>query len=118
MVPKAEGQIAADAGTALQPPKGTPVRQLPLAGMAFSDDPATREEFQKLLTEVQRIGEALRDARDTEGIISFRKALEKLGIAVPEGMTEAEAAAEFLRQTDKISGTLAQLRSALEKGPG
>jgi hypothetical protein len=121
----ATSQPVTGAGFAQKSVDATPIRELPLVGMAFSDDPSVREEFEKLVKELERISRALTETRDKERaiirsrrgqVINFKTTLENLGIQVPEGMTEAAAAAEFLRHMEKMSGSLAQLRTALEKG--
>ena len=96
---------------------GSPVRDLPLVGMAFSDDPAERAQFRKQLEEMLKVDNAIREAKDADRNLSFKKLLENLGVAVPAEMSEAEAAAEFLRHIEAARSILAQLRSALEAGP-
>jgi hypothetical protein len=86
---------------------------LPLVSMAFSDDPAVRGEFAKLLADLDKI---ICARAPSWTVINFKLTLKGLGISVPDSMTEAEAAAAFLREMEPLSDTLAQLRSALEKG--
>jgi hypothetical protein len=97
--------------------KGIPLQDLPLIGKLFSDDLAAQAEVAAMLAELGRISSPTRGAADIDGVMSFRRILGYLGIAVPEEMTEAQAAAEFLRHAEAAIGTLAKLRVAADKAP-
>jgi hypothetical protein len=85
--------------------------------MAFSDNAAERARFGKQFEEVLKVDNAIRESKDADRNLSFKKLLENLGVAVPAEMSEAEAAAEFLRHIEAARNTLAQLNSTLEVGP-
>jgi hypothetical protein len=100
--------------------RGIPMAELPLVGVYAGDDLAARKELEKQLEEIRNLMRSLAgnsgiDCR-VDGVLSFRAALAKMGMAVPETMTEAEAAAEFLKWAERFSDVLEQWREAVGKG--
>lgn len=96
---------------------GTPVSELPLIGVYGGGDTAAQMELKKQLDELGRFLENARSANRVEGLLSFRAVLVKMGMEVPDAMTEAEAAAEFLNRAERFSALLSQWRDAVGKGP-
>ena len=94
--------------------RGIPMAELPLIGIYTGDDLAAQKVLEKQLDEIS-------SWRNTgcmvDGVLSFRAVLSKMGMAVPDTMTEAEAAAEFLKWTERFSAIFAQWREAVSKGP-
>ncbi len=101
--------------------RGIPIAELPLVGVYAGDDMAARKELEKQLEEIRKLMTSLAGSSGSDcqvdGVLSFRAALAKMGVAVSDIMTEAEAAAEFLKQTERFSAILAQWREAVGKGP-
>lgn len=113
-------------------PVSPPVVPVPAAkshGMALGSVPhfgaiLTRDNeswlgFVKVLRDMDqftRVGLFYSRARQGE-VMDFRGILPAWGIAVPETMTEAEAAMIVLKQAEKFSNLLAQWREAVSKGP-
>ena len=96
--------------------RGTPVAELPLVGVYAGDDLTAQKGLGKQLEEIRRLMKDSVSACRVDGVLSFRAVLAKMGMAVPEGMTEAEAATEFLKQTERFSDMLARWREAVGKG--
>jgi hypothetical protein len=117
---KASPRKGSDASAQPEPPasRGTPLVELPVVGAYLGGD---SQEKRDLLTKLNEMREFLKhpilSESRTDGMLSFRTLLAKMGSEVPEGMTEAEAAAEFLKQADRFSGLLTQWRAAVEAGP-
>lgn len=101
--------------------RGIPLAELPLIGVYAGNDLAAQKELEKQLEEIRNLMRSLAGTSGTDcrvdGVLGFRAVLAKMGVAVPESMTEAEAAAEFLRQAQRFSSMLAQWREAIDKGP-
>ncbi|MES2438210.1 MAG: hypothetical protein V4584_04050 [Verrucomicrobiota bacterium] len=96
--------------------RGTPLAELPLIGIHAGDDAAARQELGKQMEEIRELMRSSYGCR-VNGVLGFRAMLARMGMAVPETMTEAEAAAEFLRRMERFSTTLAQWQEAIGKGP-
>ena len=101
--------------------RGIPSANLPLVGVYTGDDPEARKALEKQLEEISNLLRSLAgtsgiDCR-VDGVLSFRSVLARMGVAVPETMTEADAAAEFLKHAQRYSALLAQWREAVGKGP-
>ena len=94
-----------------------------LASVPFFGEVLTGDEkgWKDLSKKIDEMNDFLRHKRTlpekVDGVWSFRAILQNMGTNVPETMTEAEAAAEYLRQADRFSGLLAQWREAVLKGP-
>ncbi len=97
--------------------RGIQVEELRLVGVYIGKDLAAREELEKQVEEIRKFWMNLRFGCRVDGLLSFRAVLAKMGLTVTETMTEAEAAAEFLKQTERFSSVLAQWREAVGKGP-
>lgn len=97
---------------------GIPLASMPHFGDVLVGDKAKWEEFSKKLEEIRAFLPYERTHREfVDGAWGFRAVLQNMGIDVPETMTEAEAAAEYLKQADRFSTLLAQWREAVAKGP-
>jgi hypothetical protein len=98
--------------------RGTPVAEVPLVSVMLGGDTPARKALQEALTEMEEFlkNAMLRESR-IDGVLSFRALLTKMGVIVPESMTEGEAAAAFLKHAERFSGLLAQWREAVGKGP-
>lgn len=100
---------------------GIPFTELPLIGVYAGDDLAAQKELEKQLEEIRTLMRGLAGISGTDcrvdGVLGFRAVLAKMGMAVPDTMTEADAAAEFLKQTERFADMLAQWREAIGKGP-
>ena len=90
-----------------------PVADLPLVGIYVGDDQQQKKELEIQLKEIS----SLVPGGGVKGVLSFRTLLAGMGMAVPDPMTETEAAAEFLRRTERFSALLAQWREAVGIGP-
>lgn len=98
--------------------RGIPVAELPLVGIYFGNDPAARAVLEKQLGEIVVLTANSQNSDClVNGVLSFRAVLARMGVTVPESMTETEAAAEFLKQTQRFSLILAEWREAVAKGP-
>ncbi|MES2923765.1 MAG: hypothetical protein V4819_19585 [Verrucomicrobiota bacterium] len=99
-------------------PRGMPLASVPHFGGVLVGDNEAWKEFSKKLDEITAFLRYKRTHREkVDGVWSFRAVLQNIGIEVPETMTEAEAAGEYLKQADRFSGLLAQWREAVAKGP-
>lgn len=97
---------------------GTPLASLPFFGTVLTGDEETWRNFRKILEEINRFrGNRYDRPEIVNGVRSFRAVLQNMGINVPDAMTEAEAAAEFLKQADHFSEWFAQWRESVAKGP-
>lgn len=101
--------------------RGIPSANLPLVGVYTVGDPEARKALEKQLEEISNLMGSLAGTSGincrVDGVLSFRSVLAKMGVAVPETMTEADAAAEFLKHAQRYSALLAQWREAVGKGP-
>lgn len=99
-------------------PRGLPLASVPHFGGLLVGDKEGWKEFSKKLEEMAAFLRYKRTHPErVDGAWSFRAILKNMGIAVPETMTESEAAAEYLKQADRFSSLLAQWREAVAKGP-
>jgi hypothetical protein len=98
--------------------RGTPLAEVPLVSVMLGGDTPERKALQEALTEMEEFlkNEMLRESR-IDGVLSFRALLTKMGVIVPESMTEDEAAAAFLKHAERFSDLLALWREAVGKGP-
>lgn len=96
-----------------------PAAKLPLIGVYVGDDSEAREKLEKQIDEVFNLMRSLEGASGidckVDGVLSFRAVLAKMGVPVPETMTDADAAAEFLRLSQRYSALLSQWREAVGK---
>ncbi len=90
--------------------KGTPVDELDLPGVT----PETGDEAKKLATELRPF---LPDFPEPGKLLNFGQLLKSKGIPFPENGTEAEAAAEYLRQLAKFDPLFEKLHAALDRRP-
>ena len=99
-------------------PRGKPVAEFSLL-QAFMDpeSPAGKELQEELSGMSALFSGGLINKSRVDGVVSFRTLLGKMGVEVPESMTEAQAAAEFLKRADKFSGLLARWKDAVADGP-
>ncbi|MES2923766.1 MAG: hypothetical protein V4819_19590 [Verrucomicrobiota bacterium] len=95
-----------------------PLAEFPLLQAFLDEESPAGKELQQQLSEMTALfsGGMINKSR-VDGVVSFRTLLGKMGMEVPESMTEAEAAAEFLKRADKFSGLLARWRDAVAEGP-
>lgn len=117
-MPKASDieQLAPPAeGASEQSSHGTPVAEVPFFKDLLLDENEGRD-LHAVLEELAQWRIHMGASRDG-GTLSFRTLLKLLGGKVPDTMSEAEAAAEFLKLADRFSGMLAGWREALEMGP-
>jgi hypothetical protein len=96
--------------------RSVPASDLPLIGGILAGDSVALAELEKLQAEIRELMNAIRASR-VDGLVSFRTLLAAMGHDVPDAMTEAEAAAEFLRHAERFAGPLAEWRQALDRGP-
>lgn len=98
---------------------GLPLSSVPYFGGALVGDEKKWTEFEKtFLAEIGKFSHYKRTHRErVGGVLSFRAVLMNLGVDVPETMTEAEAAAEYLKKVDRFSDLLGQWKEAVAKGP-
>ncbi|MES2438209.1 MAG: hypothetical protein V4584_04045 [Verrucomicrobiota bacterium] len=97
---------------------GIPLASIPHFGEVLVSDKARWEEFSKKLEEIRDFLRYKRTHPESvDGVLSFRAMLLNKGIDVPDTMTEADAAAEYLKLADGFSTLLAQWREAVAKGP-
>jgi hypothetical protein len=97
---------------------GMPLSSLPYFGEVLTGDEEGWAEFKNTLQEIHDFLNYRGIHRERiDGVLSFRAVLQNKGVNVPDTMTEAEAAAEFLKQTDRFSSLLAQWREVVGKGP-
>jgi hypothetical protein len=113
---QAEPQIAT-AGQ--ETPQGMSLSAVPHFGRALTGDEQAWKEFLHDLGVDQFLssGNNRNNPIYVNGVVSFRAMLQNMGGEVPETMTEAEAAAEFLKRADRFSGLLARWSEAVAKGP-
>lgn len=98
--------------------RGIPLASVPHFGAVLVGDKEGWMEFVKKLDEIRAFLRYERTHPEkVDGVWSFRAVLQNMGIEVPETMTEAEAAAEYLKQADRFSALLVQWREAVAKGP-
>lgn len=98
--------------------RGIPLAEVPLVGVYAVDDEAAKKELEKQLEEIRNLlAYSQHNECWVDGVLSFRAVLAKMGMAVPDTMTEADAAAEFLKRTERFSPMLAQWRQAVGNGP-
>jgi len=95
---------------------GTPAAEVPLLGSILAGNEQAIRDLDNQLKELRSLSNDAAQCR-ADGKISFRLLLAKLGATVPDEMTEAEAAAEFLRRADKFAGLVTEWKEALEKFP-
>lgn len=102
-----------------QSARGLPLSSLPYFGGVLAGDEKKWTEFEKtFLAEISKLSHYKRTHRErVGGVLSFRAVLMNLGVDVPETMTEAEAAAEYLKKVDRFSDLLGQWKEAVAKGP-
>ena len=82
---------------------GIPLAGLPLIGVYAGDDPAAQKELEKQLEEISSLlAYSQHNECWVDGVVIFRAMLAKSGMTVPETMTEADAAAEILKQTAAV----------------
>ncbi len=91
-----------------------PMEELELVGGAFSKDEAKREEFRRRMEELEQF--RIINVWSRPEAIDFVDVLRRLGVDVPDGMTNEQAAAEFLRRAAGVKETLEMLRRDLERG--
>ncbi|MES2923764.1 MAG: hypothetical protein V4819_19580 [Verrucomicrobiota bacterium] len=98
-------------------PRGMPLASVPHFGGVLVGDKEAWKEFSKKLEEITAFLRYKRTHPEiVDGVWSFRAILQNMGVEVPETMTEAQAAAEYLKQADRFSTLLAQWREAVAKG--
>jgi hypothetical protein len=101
--------------------QGLSLSALPYFGPALAGTEEEWQTFRKAIDEITDFFDQGHDSHNPafgpNGVTSFRALVQNMGGEVPETMTEAEAAAEFLRQADRFSGLLARWREAIAKGP-
>ncbi len=117
-LPPGFSQPAGENAPSPQPtaPRGKPVAEIPLLQAYLDSESPAGKELEKQFDEMSAFLAGVSKSR-VDGVVSFRALLGKMGIDVPESMTEAEAAAEFLKQADKFSGLLARWKEAVAEGP-
>ncbi len=116
-VPRHPAAPAAAAVPAAKIP-GIPLASIPHFGAVLVGDKEAWKEFSKKLDEISAFLRYKRTHPEfVDGAWSFRAILQNKGIEVPESMTEAEAAMEYLKLADRFSDLLAQWREAVAKGP-
>ncbi len=115
-LPKSARTADGASGAAQNEPVATPAAELPLIGGYFSGDEEKRAACEARTRELSEFVQCLRDAR-VGGQISFLAVLRALGETVPDGMTEAEAAALFVKKAGKFDALLAEWRQALAQRP-
>ncbi len=96
--------------------RATPVRDLPLIGPVLKGDADAIRAWKHQTKELNAFGKWLGNCR-IDGTLSFRKFLEQLGVEGAANLSEAEAAAEFLRRLDALGDFLPEWRRALDLGP-
>ncbi len=94
----------------------TPVAQVPLIGALYSGDALEVAEYEAKEKELRRLTDALALAWTVDGI-SFVELLKRLGEAVPDGTTEAQAAAIFLRKAEALKPLVGEWKAALAAQP-
>jgi hypothetical protein len=97
-------------------PRGTPVMEIPFFAELLSTDDDGQPRLHRLREELSEMGVHIQRAR-VGSSLSFRALLQSMGKDVPDTMTEAEAAAVFLREADRFSAVLAQWEQALQRAP-
>ena len=108
--------VAAEVPVAKIP--GIPLASVPHFGGSLVGDMESWKEFSKKLNEIAAFLRYKRTHPErVDGVWSFRAVLQNMGVEVPDAMTEAEAAAEYLKQADRFSALLAQWREAVAMGP-
>lgn len=97
---------------------GMPLASVPHFGGVLTGDKEAWAEFSKKLDEMAAFLRYKRTHPErVDGVWSFRAVLQNMGLEVPETMTEAEAASEFLKRAGRFSTLLAQWEEAVAKGP-
>ncbi len=94
-------------------PAGPAIATLPFFAGIYGTDPAAKAAYDALVKELGAFREAMRTA---EQPVDFIRLLKKLGIPVPEGMTQAQAAAAFLKYAEKFRPFLDSLHQSLAGG--
>lgn len=117
-LPPAFSQPAGEDAPSPQPaaPRGKPVAEIPLLQAFLDSESPAGKELEQQVSEMSASFAGVGKSR-VDGVVSFRALLGKMGIDVPESMTEAEAAAEFLKRADKFSGLLARWKESVAEGP-
>lgn len=89
-----------------------------MIGVYAGDDLAAQTELEKQIKEISDlVAYSQHNECWVDGVLSFRAVLARMGVTVPDTMTEAEAAAEFLKKTQRFSGLLAQWQETVGKRP-
>jgi len=106
----------ADSGRAGFANQRTPILNVPLVGPVLGGDEAAYNTLVSRLEEMTSFANHLKShARD--GRLDFRETLKALGWDGAEALSEAEAAAEFIRQAARFKGFLDAWSEALALGP-
>lgn len=119
---KPAGRTVAVAVAAGAPPAaqthGIPLASIPHFGAVLTGDKESWDQFAAKLGEIRAFFKYERTHPEyVDGEWKFTAILRNKGIEVPETMTEAEAAKEYLKLTDRFSALLDQWREAVAAGP-
>jgi hypothetical protein len=95
---------------------GTAALSLPLIGPVLAGDREAYEALQKFSEEINAFAPKSLGSR-VDGLLDFKAILKELGVEGADGMTQEEAAAEFLRRAAVFDGLLGQWKQALALGP-
>jgi len=96
--------------------QGTPLSDVPRLGPGLSgEDPARLQAFASEIAAIADFLERCGRVGDG-GRIDFRAVLESLGVTLPPGTTDAEAAAAFLAEAERFAAFLADWKAAVSAG--
>ncbi|MFN0128655.1 MAG: hypothetical protein ACKV19_18440 [Verrucomicrobiales bacterium] len=95
--------------------RGTPVRELPVVGPLLDGDAATIEKLKRERDNLSEFLKWIGKCR-VDGKIDFKQLLGHLGIQGVEGLSDKDAAAEFLRWARSASLLADDWKKALETG--
>ncbi|MEO7099338.1 MAG: hypothetical protein ABI162_08245 [Luteolibacter sp.] len=115
--------LAAPIAPAAAPFQPAAAHGMPLSAVLYFGNVLTgdKKQWDEFSTKLREIGVFLQryprvHSEFVDGVTSFRAILQNMGAEVPETMTEAEAAAKYLKLADRFSSLLAQWREAVAKG--
>ncbi len=92
---------------------GAPISKLEFFSGAFGSKPAEALTFE---AQMDALWQVERMELSSDHPIDFVEALKRIQVAAPDGLTQREAASEFLKWADRVAPLLSSLHTALEAG--
>ena len=111
-------EIAREADKLSEPQasRGIPLRELPLIGKSLEQGDDGGNQFERAREELAQFTKGLKESRH-DGLLSFRELMRLWGVEGADGMTEEQAAAEFIRRASNVGELLEQWGQAVAMGP-